>query len=270
MVVVAWTYAVELPDTTVRGALAALPTLFLHIGYIIVVVSGLGLRWYQISFVGIGINFISVVAMWFIPESPSYLIATDQEDEARGILTSLRGVHADIEDEINDLRAKNSNLKCVSFIEIIKMPDIRKSLIVLFVLFLILNFCGIQVFTINMIRIFHESGTELNETISSLIVFLTLLVGSIVSVFTINHIGRRNSMVISLFVLIICLVVFGSYMHTIDSEKTARVEESNINASAILTTYTTKVKNETNLVGYHLPPSKITSEIVNIVSIHKR
>ncbi|XP_063858665.1 facilitated trehalose transporter Tret1-like isoform X3 [Scylla paramamosain] len=270
VVVAGWAYAVELPDIAVRGSLAAFPTLFLQLGYIIVLVSGLCLRWYQISFVGIGTSIISVVALWFIPESPSYLIATGREDEARRELRSLRGVHADIEDEINDLRVKNSNLKSVSFFEILKIPDIRKTLIVLFVLFFIHNFCGMQIFTVNMTRIFRESGTLLGEAISSLIVFLTLLVGSTVSIFTINHIGRRNSMVISLSILVVCLVMFGSYVHTTDSEKAARAEEIKKNASAMLTTHTIKVKNESNLVEYHPPHSKITSEILNIVSTHER
>ncbi|XP_045135637.1 solute carrier family 2, facilitated glucose transporter member 8-like [Portunus trituberculatus] len=270
MVVVGSAYVVELPDTAVRGALAAFPTLFLQLGYIIVLVSGLGLRWYQISFVGIGTSIMTVVAMLFIPESPSYLIATGQESEAREVLTSLRGVHANIEDEINYLRTKNIDLEGLSFLKILKIPDIRKPLIMVLVLFFIHNFCGIQVFTTNMTRIFHESGTELDETTSTLIVFLTLLLGNTVSIFTINYIGRRNSLVISLTILVVSLVIFGSYAHNIDSEKAARVEEIMVNASPLLTSYSKNVKDESNLIELRPLCGKITSEIVTKASMHKR
>ena len=260
------TYVVELPDTNMRGAMAAFPTIFLQLGYILVLVSGLGLRWFQIPFVGVAISIVGLVAMWFIPESPKYLIAIGQENKARMILSSLRGVHADIEAEINDLQAKNKDVHQGSFLKFFKMPDIRKSFVILLVLFFINNFCGMSILVVNMTRIFRDSGTQLHETTSTLIVFLSLLVGASVSVFYLDYIGRRNSMIISLSILTICLVTFGTYVHAIDSEKAATSEE----IKAIISTIPIKeVETGSDFIKHH-PPFKITYEAPNSVNIDER
>lgn len=222
------TYAVELPDASFRGAMAVLPTLFLELGYIIVLSLGFNFRWYHIPFFGIGLSFTGLIAMKFIPESPSYLAATGREREAKEILRSLRGIHADIGSEVMNLCAENAKLSHSSFLQLLKMPAIRKPLFVVLVLFFLNNFCGMAIFLVNMTRIFQDSGTNLNATLSSLIVFMTLLVGSTVSVFIIDHIGRRNCMALSLSILAFSLVVFGSYLYFEDFE-TARIEETELN-----------------------------------------
>ncbi|KAK4316887.1 hypothetical protein Pmani_011994 [Petrolisthes manimaculis] len=213
MLVAGATYCVELTDTKYRGAMALMPTIFLILGYIIIISLGLTLRWFQSPIVGIAIGVAGTIVMKFIPESPSYLSITGREDQARRVLKSLRSPQADIDAELYIIRNKNIAFQGESIFRVILQKDIAKSLCIVIPLFLIHNFCGIAILLINSTRIFQSSGSILEEGVCSLLMFVCLLIGLCLSVFLQGRFGRRKCLLASLLGGGVCMGVFSTFQY---------------------------------------------------------
>lgn len=211
-------YSVELPDITVRGAMAVIPDIILALGFIGCVALGFVLRWYQIPFVGIGVCIACFIAMFFIPESPTYLVITEREFEARKVLQSLRGPDANVDEEIWMLHEKNVGVSSTPLLKVLTQIRIIKSFAIVFFLFFLMNFCGLAPLEVNATRILIDIGSTVDENAVAVLLFSAELVGSCFSFFLLDRIGRRNSMILSLAVGAICLLVFGTYIHLMDSQ----------------------------------------------------
>lgn len=72
--VVAPMFVSEIAETSVRGALGAFFQLFLTIGILFIYVVGAITDWVTLSIACAIFPIILIVAMFFIPESPTYLM----------------------------------------------------------------------------------------------------------------------------------------------------------------------------------------------------
>ena len=59
------------------------------LGSILVYVLGMYFRWQYIAYVGWVVPLVAMIAMWFCPESPVYLINHDKSTEASDVLRKL-------------------------------------------------------------------------------------------------------------------------------------------------------------------------------------
>lgn len=74
--VVAPMYVSEIAETSVRGALGAFFQLFLTVGILFIYVAGAIVGWVELSVMCAIFPIILIIAMYFIPESPTYLVKT--------------------------------------------------------------------------------------------------------------------------------------------------------------------------------------------------
>lgn len=229
------TYAIELPDTAVRGAIAVLPSIFIALGCITCVALGFILRWYQIPLAGIGVSVVCFIAIFFIPESPAYLVVRERETEAKEVLKSLRGPDVDVNEEILILQEKNMNVNKIPLLKALRQADILKSIAIVLFLFFLLNFCGLIVVEVYATRIFINLGSTIDENAVAVMLFSAGLLGSVLSCFFLDRIGRRNSMILSLGVGAVCLGVFGTYTFLQDPQvfSTAAGLDAYLNSSSV-------------------------------------
>ncbi|XP_042886117.1 facilitated trehalose transporter Tret1-like [Penaeus japonicus] len=101
------TYAVEMADIEIRGAVALIPTVALMLGQVLTVVIGYVARYYVVALVCSSLPLAYVVAMAMLPESrlcsPSGCVkGLGREDRARKTLLRLRGHHGDVDAEIKE------------------------------------------------------------------------------------------------------------------------------------------------------------------------
>nr|XP_027215100.1 facilitated trehalose transporter Tret1-2 homolog [Penaeus vannamei] len=206
-------YAVELPDTNVRGFLAMIPNVMVSVGLLASVSLGLCLRWFEIPAVAIGVFAACCASVSFVPESPTFLAVSGRESEARRVLRRLRGPSADVEEEMEVLRAYNQDKTGQPIYKLLLQRDVLRALLVIQGLFLIQNFCGFSAFMINTTRIFQDAGSSLDEELSSILVFLVQMAGNVVASLLLDRAGRRAPLVVSLSVMAVCLYVMGSYVY---------------------------------------------------------
>ncbi|KAK7066654.1 hypothetical protein SK128_010982 [Halocaridina rubra] len=207
------TYLVEISDTAIRGAAGLTTEVMKGIGAISVIGLGIILPWYHVAFVSTAhILLYGLFIVPLLPESPTHLLVKGKEEKARQILLRLRGKHVNLDEEIQQLKAKNERIDGESGWKILAKSNILKKCSIVFGLFLISNFCGSEVIRANALRMLQTSGLSLDKELSTIYIFVLLLGGNIAQALIIDRIGRRKCLVLSLLLLLIAYAVLGSYV----------------------------------------------------------
>lgn len=153
------TYLVEISDTEIRGIAGMTASLMLNFGGIINTSLGTVLPWYHLAFFVIGtLAFFCLVVVPLVPESPTYLALSQKEREARNVLLSLRGKYVDLDQELNLLKAQNTEIQDdLRQWGALLNPAVLKNMAIVTGIFFIVNFCGTEVIRANATRMLQVS-----------------------------------------------------------------------------------------------------------------
>lgn len=96
----------EVTEPTFRGMLAASGTACVISGIFVQFVLGTVMHWRNIAAVSSALPVITIIALFFVPESPYWLLSRKREEKAQKSLSWLRGwVSFDqVEKEFNEIR----------------------------------------------------------------------------------------------------------------------------------------------------------------------
>ncbi|KAK7080207.1 hypothetical protein SK128_023797 [Halocaridina rubra] len=213
------TYLSEISDTAIRGAAILTAECLRSFGAIVIIAFGMCSSWYYSAFFcAFQILISGLVAVPFLPESPTYLTVTGKDEEARSVLTRLRGKYFDVDAEIQQLKKQNNSKEGNSGWGALLKPEIMKKCLIVFGLFGISNFCGTEVIKANAVRILQTSGLSFDAYTSTLIIFVLLLSGNVFQALLVDRIGRRKCLVLSLILLVIAYTILGTYVYLDTSE----------------------------------------------------
>ena len=81
----------ESASPRVRGALGSFPAIFLSLGILIAYIIGSFVEYDVLAFILAGFPACLFVAMFFMPETPAWLLSQNREEEARKSLQFFRG-----------------------------------------------------------------------------------------------------------------------------------------------------------------------------------
>src|SRR5690606_10347691 len=196
-------YNAEIAPTKYRGRLVALNQLATVTGIFLVYFVNLWISnsgdsvwqvessWRWMFGVGAIPGLIFLVALFFVPESPRWLVKQGRRDEANVILKKIHG-EALAEQEIVDIE-QSFKKKQGTFSELFKSPTLRAALIVGIVLAVMQQFTGINAVMYYAPEIFKAAGAGTNTALTQ-----TIFVGFINFVFTIlaiwliDKVGRKQ------------------------------------------------------------------------------
>lgn len=166
--------------------------------------------WRWMFGVGIVPGIIFLIALFFVPESPRWLMKQGRRDAALQILNKFHGPH-EAGAEINDIE-KSFKQKQGTFKELIQSPTLKVALMVGVVLAVMQQVTGINAVMYYAPEIFKEAGAGTNAALIQ-----TILVGfinfafTILAIWLIDKVGRKQlllagsaGMAISLIVIAIC------------------------------------------------------------------
>lgn len=133
----------------------------------------------------------------FIPESPPFLIETDEE-KAKQSLTKLRGPSYDITKELNEIR-KESEIQSSSppLLTVLNRKSNRKALTLGIVLMALQQMTGINAVIFYTEELFIQAAPTLPSTLCTVGVSLIALATTIVSGFFVDKTGRKTMLIIS-------------------------------------------------------------------------
>ena len=85
-------YIAEVVSADMRGRLGAVNQLSITIGVLIAYSLGTVLSYKWLAIVGIGLSAVHAVGMWFLPETPRWLLGRDRRDEVSCLIVDCSGV----------------------------------------------------------------------------------------------------------------------------------------------------------------------------------
>ncbi len=158
-------------------------------------------NWHSMFRMGWIPAFLQVICIFFIPESPLWLLGQKREDEALKSLKRLSLPWRE-EAELDQVQARPKVLKFLLFIGIL--------------LSVFQQITGINTIIYYAPRIFHDAGytSELTAALATVSLGLVNLLGSFFSLWLLDRVGRKKLLltgIIGMFVSLMSLSIFALY-----------------------------------------------------------
>ncbi|WJZ87000.1 hypothetical protein VitviT2T_006408 [Vitis vinifera] len=110
-------FIAEIAPKDLRGGFTSLNELMIQVGGSITYLLGTVLTWRMLALVGLIPSLMLILGMFFVPESPRWLVMVGQQREFEASLQRLRGKDADISFEASEIQEYTEKLQ--------QMPQIR-------------------------------------------------------------------------------------------------------------------------------------------------
>ena len=143
----------------------------------IAVINGLGIEnavhWGTITILCTIPAILTVLAIIFMPESPSYLIGKNREEDALKSLIWLRGSTSNVNSELEDLKKSYKMQKespTFSYAKLFTEGVYFKPFIVVLALMFNQQFSGINAVYFNLKPIFLKAGSQIDAGLSAFII----------------------------------------------------------------------------------------------------
>lgn len=219
-------YIAEIAPAEKRGALVAYNQLAIVIGIVVVYFVNYFIslqgntNWnletgWRLMFASEAIpSILYLVLVFFIPESPRWLLEKKKETEASAVLLKLNP-NADISQLVNDIETSmpgNSGSSWKMLLE----PDLRRALLVGIGLSVFQQITGINAILYYAPEIFKSFGSNANVSLlETSVLGVTNLVFTIISIVLVDRIGRRPLLNIGSLGMFVSLAVVGyaAYYH---------------------------------------------------------
>lgn len=211
-------YIAEVAPPKVRGGLVSFNQLLITGGILLAYLVNFafadvadGWRW----MLGVGAipGAALAVGMLTVPHTPRWLMQQGREDEAREVLTSLRGddPDADIDQEIDDIKTARDRERSTRVRDLLK-PNIRPLLWIGIGLAVFQQFVGINTVIYYAPTILEKTGLTSSASITQTVfVGVTNVVFTIVAVLLLDRVGRRRLLLIGTVGLTLSIIFLGIF-----------------------------------------------------------
>lgn len=165
-------YIGEIAEASIRGALGSFFQMFLCVGILLTYFLGALVDWRSLSVMLGIIPIVFVVFFYFMPETPIFLLKSDQMDVAESTMKYFRGERYDVDEELKqmqrdleDAAAKKAGLK-----DLVASRANRKALISALGLMTFQQLSGINAVIFYTVPIFKSAGSKLSPDVAAIIV----------------------------------------------------------------------------------------------------
>ncbi|KAF2882484.1 hypothetical protein ILUMI_23709 [Ignelater luminosus] len=252
---VALVYVSEIAHIDFRAMLLSLNSVFVSFGILVTCILGFWCQWRVMCYVFCFIALLSLILLFFVPESPHWLITF--QNDTQGAARSLRQLYRDNEIFENEYKylletkikrpliekpSTSANpteysplLKIRKELNLYRESIVYKPLIILLVLFLFQQLSGAYVIIFYAVDLFKEIGGHVGRTIDAYLALVLLgairFVMSIISAVISKRVGRRVLLFISGMGMCITSLIAGIYMYltVIPPEKLAELNITKTN-----------------------------------------
>ena len=180
----------------------------------------IGLTYWQIALIAVGVLIIFEILMLFTYESPRWLLMKHKEKKARETLEALRGPNFMISNELEAI--KFSVQKKHTFMEQLMEFRHRSVYFPFFIVVVLIFFeChgGINVAYFYASHVFIEAGLNKRDVnlIAAISVGLVQIIATLVSVFFVDLVGRKFLLNVSSIGMALSCFVLGIYFYIYDT-----------------------------------------------------
>ena len=206
-------YLSEVAPTNIRGAVSSLNQLMIVVGILAAFLVNAALasseNWRLMFAFAVVPSLILLVGMFFMPETPRYLVASGDEDEARDVLQAMRDGD-EPEQEIREIKEVEEQEGGGSVRELLAASWVRPALIVAIGLAVFQQLIGINTIiyyaptTLTNVGYSDASAIYANIAIGVLNVIMT-----VVAIKIVDRVGRKPMLIGGLLGMITSLTILG-------------------------------------------------------------
>ena len=150
------------------------------------------------------------IMMFFVPESPRWLVKNAKDEEAKDVLARIGGTeYADL--EVTDIKSTLKNdVSKVNFSDLVE-PKMMGVIVIGVLLAALQQWCGINVIFYYAEDVFKAAGYEISGLMLNIVwTGLIMLVFTFVAIFTVDRVGRKVLMLAGSAGLTVIYAVLGS------------------------------------------------------------
>ncbi|XP_071542331.1 facilitated trehalose transporter Tret1-like isoform X2 [Panulirus ornatus] len=206
------TYTTEYASKDIRGALGSGFQLFVTVGILYAYVLGTVVEWRLLAAICAALGLIFLLLAAFLKESPNYLLAKGKEKQARKSMQYFRGQTYNIDKEMAELKLfLEESCKAKVSLWDLTTPYILKPLLITLALMIFQQLAGVNAVIYNIIIIFKDSGINMSEDVSTIIVGIVQVLATAASAFLIDRIGRKFLLSLSSGVMSVSIMALGVF-----------------------------------------------------------
>ncbi|XP_050523819.1 facilitated trehalose transporter Tret1-2 homolog [Daktulosphaira vitifoliae] len=254
-------YTAEVSQPHLRGVLAGFASVGTSLGVMLEYLGGSVLNWDTLAIVNALVPTISLCVDCFIPESPSWLISSkNDEQKCMASLKRVRDSVCDVESEVNNLIVSSKNNTEPTLKEKLKLmckPVTIKPFVILCLYFIINQYSGVNIVTSYAVDIIKDSGSTIDKYGATVILGVIRLIFTIIGCSLMKKFGRKTLTYVSSVGCGISMLCLGSYMFQLDSWKSQGME-SQATWLPIMTLYTFYAA---STIGYLIVPWVMIGEV---------
>lgn len=210
-------YISEIAPAQMRGLLGAFNETASLFGMLYVYCFGYFLSWTWLAIAASAVIAVMVVGVYFIPETPRWLLSKDRREDAIESMHWLRGKNADIYPEMQEMEKSIIIAKDVAaWVEFLKF-QLLKPLIICILMFALQQLCGNNVIKVYTTTIFDATKTDMDSSLETIIVGIVGVCGTVTCICTVDIVGRRILLVISTVMMTLSMIAIGVYFKIQDS-----------------------------------------------------
>ncbi|KAK4874656.1 hypothetical protein RN001_014016 [Aquatica leii] len=212
-------YLGEISEKRSRGILTSAPSFGAVLATIITLGIGPFVAFTTLAIVCATAPALFCLTIYFLPESPYYLIKTKQYQAAKLVLKTLLNSE-DVDDCLKEIEAtvKNDELHKLTLKKILFESNYRKSLLLVIAAKTFQQFSGMFAINPYLQTIMEESQTSLSPEISSVVFAAIQIPCVIISALLMDKLGRRPLLVISSAGCCVSLVGEGVYFYLLKAQ----------------------------------------------------
>lgn len=216
-------YMLEISHKKLRGLLFGIVTTSRQAGVLFVYAVGcLNLGWRYTGLVCAGVSLVPVIGLFFLPNSPRWLVTHGRVDEAEKALTFYRGKLYDRKHEINailDQVGQNArqNNGFLAQLRIMREPSTMRTLAVLIFISLLCNFSGYTVLVAYAVPILQSANVNLDVYVSAVVIGAARVGGTLVHLTVVDKMGRKPLLISAYTVCGLSMAVLGCFLYIRDN-----------------------------------------------------
>ncbi|KAK4878045.1 hypothetical protein RN001_010551 [Aquatica leii] len=200
-------YISEISKPNLRGSFLSLIQVFMSIGTLLVYVKGLVMHWKTIAWVINAYIIIPIIIIFFLPESPDWLVSKKRIDQAKKSLTWFYKYNPDSsklvdqrliaieQEQIQKTLEEKYNWK--EQLNMFLLPTFYKPFLILTLIFFFQQFTGYLIIISNAVVFFEEIGTKMDPYLASTYISTMRVIMTCVAMILMNKFNRRTLLLVS-------------------------------------------------------------------------
>ncbi|XP_035206921.1 facilitated trehalose transporter Tret1-like [Stegodyphus dumicola] len=205
-------YVIEIATLEIRGLLGSCFQLYYAIGVLVMMSFGIILRWSWLAITGALITAVASLLMYFMPESPAWLLAKGRDSEAFESIRFLKGRDFD---SIREYSATVDHIaeemqKTISIQEF-QEPQLYKPVVLAIALMFFQQFSGVSALMAYTVEIFEHAESSLDPSIAAAVIAAVQVIATLIGSTLMDKAGRRKLYLVSGVFVTVGLLILGVY-----------------------------------------------------------